>query len=118
MAFDTPREDYEIRCEDACRAMVRFMDNISEVSFEGSQADEWGEDRDDPCFYWSATMVLKTDVPNPRDGRTYRIPVHCQDDECNVEIGESDAPCGDTAQDVYRWMWIEQVVRPVPEGGK
>ena len=111
---DTPREDYEIRCEDACREMVRFMDNVSNVSFEDSLADEWGEE--DDAWYWSATMVLKTDVPNPHTGRIYRIPVHCQDDACNVELGDSDNPCGDTREDVFRWIWIEEVIHPPVSG--
>jgi len=99
----TPREDYEILCEDAAREIVEFMECKRDVSFEDSQADFWGED--DDGWDWQATMVLSMEY---RD-RVYRIPVFCQDDSGQVEFGESDMPWGDTERDLWRIIWISEV---------
>lgn len=114
---DTPREDYEIACEDAARELVKYMDRLSEVSFEYSEADEWGED-DPDHWYWSGTMKLKFESPVPGEQyRFYLVPVYCESESpSNIEFGQSsDEPWGDTQADLWRAMWVEELTERMPE---
>lgn len=106
---DTAREDFEVRCDEAALALVYGMDNVSEASVEHSDAEEWGEDRDCPCWYWTGTLVLKTDMPEPLHGRQYRIPIYCDNPKALVSIGTSDWDGGDDHAAFYRYMWVEEV---------
>ncbi|MDJ0712581.1 MAG: hypothetical protein QNJ14_19520 [Woeseiaceae bacterium] len=104
MNTETPREDYQIRCEDAVREEIRFMEGVREISFENSQADEFGDDEFDD-WYWQATLVLSMEH---RD-RVYRIPVFSINEDGTFEFGDADHSWGDTERDLWRIIWVEEV---------
>ncbi len=100
--FETPAEDYEIRCEKSALELVRFMDNVMRATIEDSHADEFG---DDDYWNWSGKIVLEMDIPN----RVYRVPVFCEDESGDVGIGDSECDGGDRIEDVWRWMLIDEI---------
>ena len=100
----TPREDYELRCEDQVRELVRFMEGVSEVEFEGSQADEFGDDEFDG-WYWEATLVLHMEYQR----RVYRIPVFSINEGGEFEFGDTDTSWGDQERDLWRTIWVTEV---------